>query len=93
MTVWNILGLSSFDRTIYKLFKSSTGFVGSGLHFVFGRSIHDAIRVIKVFPVVKRYKVFELRLDDFVGPLALKSNSIVADITFTVDLKGECISR
>jgi hypothetical protein len=88
LIVRNILGLSGLDLAVCELLESSTGFVGGGLHFVFGRSVHVAIRVVKIFAVMKGYKVFELRLDDFVGPLALMRNGIVADVTVTINLKG-----
>lgn len=38
-------------------------------------------------------EVFELRLNDFVCPLALPCNGIVANIAFAVDLQRECVAR
>lgn len=36
-------------------------------------------------------KVFELRLHSASVPMTLLRNSIIANISFTVDLKGECV--
>jgi hypothetical protein len=46
-----------------------------------------------VFPVGKRDEVFELRLYELSGPLALVCDGIVSNIALGIDLEREGVSR
>ena len=89
----HVLGLGSFNLASDQLFESLSSPFGSGLNFLFGRSIHGTLIIGDVFPVGKRDKVFELRLYDLSGSLALVCDGIVSNVALGIDLEGKGVSR
>ena len=83
----HVLELSSFNLAGNQPFESLSSLFCSD-----GRSLHGALIIGDALPVGKTDQVFELRLYELSGSLALVYDGIVSNIALGINLEGKGVS-